>query len=167
MTWTGFTINGVFKDLSHLQTKVMPIDIGGNTVLLNVSYGSHCFSDEKENDSKLSLRNEVRYWSEERYCGSLELPKILSSRFDSDSYVVAYYKTKKNGEQYHYMGIHDYAIFFEITKPVNLNNTLNIKVISAYQKDSWGEMPKGKAYKIRWILGQRLEGNSILKNKKR
>ncbi|MGR3159701.1 hypothetical protein ABMY16_21500 [Vibrio vulnificus] len=165
MTWTGFNIDGTFKDLSHLQSKTIQTDIGGQAVFLNVSYGNHCFSDEKENGQKLPFREE-RYWCEERYQRSHELPEMLEDRF-VESFATPYYNHRKNGEQYHYMEIHDYVIFFEITKPSNTTDRLNIKIISAYEQDGWGEVPPGKRYKVRWILSERLAGRSILKRSKR
>lgn len=159
MTWTGYTINGVFKDLSHLQTKTIEVEIDKTLISLHVSYGDHCFTDEKDNGTIIR----GRYWSEERYQRSLELPDYIKNTF-IDSYAIPYLKRKKVGESYHYMEIYDYAIFFEINKP-DIENTLKIKVISAYEVDSWGKgtMPKGKRFRIRWILEQRLKKHSILK----
>jgi hypothetical protein len=165
VTWTGFNIEGTFKDLSHLQSKTMQTEIGGQVVYLHVSYGTHCFSDEKENGQRLPFREE-RYWCEERYQRSHDLPKMLEGGF-VESFATPYYNHRKNGEQYHYMEIHDYVIFFEITKPSNTTNELNIKIISAYEQDGWGEVPPGKRYKVRWILSERLAGRSILKRPKR
>ncbi len=165
MSWTGFRIEGVFKDLSHLQSSTIQVDIGGLTCSLHVSYGAHCFSDEKENGPKLPIR-ERRWWCEERYQRSLELPTMLAERF-VESHAIPYYNHRRNGEQYHYMEIHNYVVFFEITKPENTNNTLNVKIISAYELDAWGEVPKGKRYRVRWILSERLAGRSILKRPNR
>lgn len=165
MSWSGFNIGGVFKDLSHLQSRTFQVDIAGQQINLHVSYGMHCFSDEKGNGPLLPLR-EKRYWCEDRYIRSLELPEILEEGF-VESYAIPYFNSRKNGEQYHYMEVHDYAIFFELTKPVNTTNDLNVKIISAYELDAWGEVPQGKRYKVRWILGERLAGRTILKRQRK
>jgi len=62
------------------------------------------------------------------------------------------------------MEVYDYAIFFDINKPKDSDNVLKIKVISAYEVDQWGKnsLPKGKAKRIKWILGQRNKGLSAL-----
>ena len=163
MNWTGFTINGVFKDLSHLVPTTLTTEIKEQVISLEFSFGSHCFTDEKDNGPVLPIG---RYWSEDRYQCSLQLPTLIRDNFVS-SFAVPYYNAHKNGEQYHYMEAYDYLIFFEIKKPVDLNDTLKIIIISAYEKDKWGEVPSGKPYKVRWILSERLAGNSIIKRKKR
>jgi hypothetical protein len=174
MTWNGYTIEGTFKDLSHLKSKTIETEIDQTAISLKISYADHCFTDEK-NNGPLVLQNKFwsrskgrwefkdRYWSEDRYLRSLDLPKHIETSF-FDAYAVPYYHRKSNGEKYHYMEIYEYAIFFEITKP-NIENTLNIKITSAYEVESWGRetIPKGKPFKVRWILSQRLLGKSILK----
>lgn len=162
VSWRGFNIEGRFKDLSHLRSNTITTEISGQAISLNVSYGSHCFTDEKENGPPVLPG---RYWSEERYNRSFDLPDFIENNFTL-SFAVPYFNKNKNGEQYHYMEAFDYVIFFEITKPYNSANTLNIKIISAYELDQWGSVPKGKPYKVRWILSERLAGNSILKRKK-
>lgn len=163
MKWKNLVINGINKDLSHLNPTVMKVEISDKTISLNISYGDHCFTDEKENGPFISYN---RYWSENRYERSLELPTYLEKNF-LKSFAIPYFKKHKIGESYHYMEAFDYAIFFEITKP-DIENTLNIKIVSAYEIEEWGQgtMPVGKPYKIRWILSQKLEGNSILNKKK-
>ncbi|WP_020198199.1 hypothetical protein [Vibrio owensii] len=59
---------------------------------------------------------------------------MLEERF-VESHAIPYYNHRKNGEQYHYIEIHDYVIFFEITKPDNTDNELKVKIISAYELD--------------------------------
>jgi hypothetical protein len=174
MTWNGYDIKGTFKDLSHLKSKKIETEIDQTAISLNISYGDHCFTDEKNNGPFLFSNRfwskqkncwefKDRYWSEDRYLMSLNLPKYIETSF-FDAYAVPYYNKKRNGEKYHYMEIFEYAIFFEITKP-NIENTLNIKIISAYEVEPWGKetIPKGRPFKVRWILSQRLLGNSILK----
>ena len=176
MTWTGFQINGIHKKLDHLRTHEITTEINNRSMILKVSFGCHCFTDEKKNGPKLQFKEcrsksrckECRYWSEDRYIRSLELPSMIKNNF-VDSYAVPYRHQHKNGEQYHYLEIYDYAIFFEITKPEKINDMLNLKIVTAYEIDDWGKgnTPPGKKYKVRWILQERLAGNSILKRKKR
>ncbi|NOH36404.1 hypothetical protein [Vibrio chagasii] len=163
MTWKGFTIEGDFYDLTHLQSTSHDIEVDGNSVKLHVSYANHCFTDEKENGPIL-FRREGRYWCHERYQRSIELPELIRNKL-IDNYAVPY-MTKK-GESYHYMEAFDYAIFFSISKPNGTTNELKLRVNSAYEVDDWGKgtLPKGKAKRVSWILSQRLQGKSVLKRK--
>lgn len=161
MTWRGFTIQGKWKDLSHLQAFDFVVEIDGQPLTLLVTFGNHCFTDEKENGPML-FRNDGRYWSEERYQCSLQLPRLIKEGFIA-AYAIAYL-SRKRAEQYHYTEIYDYAIFFDINKPANMPNTLRIKVVSAYELDQWGKetLPKGDPKKIKWILSQRVKGLTAL-----
>lgn len=158
MSKKGFTIKGEWKDLSHLQEFSFNAEVDGQSVTLLVTFGDHCFTDEKENGPIL-FQN--RYWSEARYQLSLQLPAIVREGFIK-SYATVFI-SRKSGEQYHYVETYDYAIFFDINKPVTAD-TLKIKVVSAYELDQWGKntLPKGKVKRIRWILSQRLQGKSAL-----
>lgn len=160
MTWTGFTIQGKRKDLTHLQGFDLDVEVDGQPLKLLVTFGSHCFTDEKENGPMLF--KEGRYWSEERYQCSLQLPDLIRNGF-INAYAVAYLNQKR-AEQYHYTEIHDYAIFFDINKPANLPNTLRIKIVSAYEIDPWGKatLPKSNPKRVKWILSQRMKGLSAL-----
>lgn len=155
-------INGVSRDMSHLDPFQMQADIDGQAVTLNFTFFNHCFTDEK-GDIPMGFKNEERYWSEDRYRDSLNLRKLLEKNFLSHYAVV--YLNKKRAEQYHVMEIHDYAIFFDINKPEHISNSLKIKIISAYTVDPWGKhaLPKGTPKKVRWILSMRLKGLSALK----
>lgn len=157
MDWRGFTINGEFKDLSHLNSFSMTTEIDGINIELIFTFLSHCFTDEK-GGTKMPFTHEERYWSNERYHLSLALPKLIKDKFLSKYAIV--FKSHKSAEQYHYMEAYDYAIFFNINKPKNTNNTLKIKIISAYEVEQWGKntLPKGKPKRISWILSQRNKG---------
>ncbi|MBO2618329.1 hypothetical protein [Shewanella algae] len=162
MTWKGFTIGGVFKDLSHLTPFGITVDINGTQVSVVFSYHNHVFTDKKAAGEKLRIQGETRYWSEDRYELSRTLPELIRAQF-LDKYAVPYLN-KDSNEQYHYMEIHDYAIFFEISTPTKSPNELRVKIISAYEPDRWGAgtLPKGKAYKVRWILSKRYNGEFVL-----
>ncbi len=163
MSWTGFEIEGTYFDLSHLQSATVEVSVDGKDVKLHVSYGHHCFTDQKQNGRCLFKKDE-RYWCHSRYERSKELPSIIADELPNN-YAIPH--MTPNGESYHYMAVHDYAIFFTITKPVGTDNELKLRVISAYELDGWGRgtLPKGKPKKVRWILSERLQGRSILNRK--
>jgi hypothetical protein len=59
------------------------------------------------------------------------------------------------------MDAHEYAIFFEIRKPQNMDNFLRLNVVSAYEVETWGRggMPsKGPLLNVRYVLEKRNEG---------
>lgn len=161
MSWRGFHIEGEFKDLSHLSNFTMLVDVDGKPLELEVSFLSHCFSDEK-GGVLLPLKREVRYWSEDRYQASFRLRELIEANFIS-AYAIPYLNKKRN-EQYHYMEAHDYAIFFDINKPEGTEDKLKLKIVSAYELDQWGKgaVPKGKAKRVSWILSRRNGNQSAL-----
>lgn len=161
MKWLGFNINGKFKDLSHLNPFSMTVTDDNVEIELNISFFNHCFTDEKGGE-RMPFKNEERYWSEDRYLLSRQLPDLIKNNF-KDKYAVVY-RNKKGSEQYHYMEVFGYAVFFDINKPAGTENNLKIKIISAYELDDWGKssLPKGKAKKIKWIIGQRNKNLSAL-----
>ncbi|MBY7902426.1 hypothetical protein KW459_16070 [Vibrio fluvialis] len=161
MSWTGFTIDGRFYDLTHLQTSTFEVSIDGKSVKLYVSYSSHCFTDEKGHGPQI-IKRERRHWSHERYERSKDLPAIMQHKL-LEHYAIPY--QSRGGESYHVLEVHDYAIFFSVTKPSDSDNELKIKVNSAYELDTWGKssLPKGKPKRVSWILSQRLQGKSVLK----
>jgi hypothetical protein len=159
MNWKGFDINGLWKDLSHLRPLSVEVPIDDMNVTLRVTFGSHCFTDEKGSGPEILIPGQTRYWSEDRYQASFKLPDLIRNEFIT-SYAVAF-RSWSGGEQYHYLAIHDYAIFFDINKP-EIPDTLKIKVVSAYEMETWGSRPKGNAKKISWILSQRLQGKKVL-----
>lgn len=159
VSWRGFHINGKFKDLSHLSTFTMYVDVDGKPIELEVSFLNHCFSDEK-GGVRLPFKYEERYWSEDRYQSSFQLRGLIEAKFMS-SYAIPYLNKKQN-EQYHYMESYDYAIFFDINKPKGSVDKLKLKIVSAYELDPWGSdtVPTGKAKKVSWILSRRLNNQS-------
>lgn len=161
MSWTGFNINGVFKDLSHLQSFTTVALIDGVEIALTFSFLNHCFTDEK-GDVQMPFRYEERYWSEARYDLSKGLPDLIKRNF-LDKYAVPFLNKKRN-EQYHYMELYGYAIFFDINKPNGTTNELKIKIVSAYEVEEWGRLtlPKKSPKKVSWILSQRNQGKSAL-----
>ena len=92
MTWTGFTIDGNFYDLSHLQSSEHYVMVDGQEVKLHVSYSNHCFTDQKENGAML-FKKEQRYWCHERYARSKELPNLIQNNL-IEHYAVPYLSKK-------------------------------------------------------------------------
>ena len=164
--WKGFDINGTYKDLSHLQDFSIKTEIDGTEIKLTFSFLSHCFTDEK-GGFRMPFKQEERYWSEDRYELSKTLPDLLRSNF-LDKYAIPYLN-KKSHEQYHYMEIYDYAIFFDINKPDGTSNTLKIKIVSAYELDEWGKsgLPKNQPKRVRWILSQRNQRKFTLQKRQK
>ncbi len=161
MAPSGFLINGAWKDLSHLNGIEHYVYVNNKQVKLIFTFLNHCYTDEK-GDVEMPFKHERRYWSEERYQQSLQLPTLLAKEF-TEKYAIAY-RTRKGAEQYHYMEIHDYAIFFDISIPAGEPDTIKIKVVSAYNVDAWGRssLPKGKRFKLGWVLSRRIQGFKIL-----
>ncbi|MEZ6994383.1 MULTISPECIES: hypothetical protein [unclassified Aeromonas] len=161
MSWRGFEIEGEFRDLSHLGSFVMTVNVDSRDIELIVSFLSHCFTDEK-GGFRMPFKHEERYWSEERYKASFQLRGLIEKNFIT-SYAIPYLNKKRN-EQYHYMEAYDYAIFFDINKPEGTEDTLKLKIVSAYELDQWGKgtVPKGKPKKVSWILSRRNNNQSAL-----
>ncbi|CAV17315.1 hypothetical protein [Vibrio atlanticus] len=165
MSWRGFTIDGQFYCLAHLQKKTIEVEIDSASVKLHLSYSGHCFTDDKEN-GPIILPRENRYWCHDRYELSKGLPDMIEQGLIS-SYAIPHF-AGKNNEQYHYMEAFDYAIFFTVRKPNNTTNELNLRIASAYPVETWGKgsMPRGSAKRVSWILSKRLKGESVLGKKK-
>lgn len=159
--WTSFNIYGKKYDLSHLQPFDHVVNVDGEQVTLHVTFGHHCFTDQKGN-GPLIYKNEGRYWSQERYECTLNLPRIIKENM-IHAYAVPYLNLKNN-EQYHYLELeeYEYAIFFDINRPENSTNRLKLKIVSAYERDQWGTAPKGSPKRISWIFSQRLKGMTAL-----
>ena len=163
MNWRGFNIDGQYYDLTHLCPFVVSHMVDDIQTNIRVTFGHHCFTDEKENGRCL-FKPDQRYWSQERYDLSFNLPVLVRDNLFSNSSYAVPYMNRHSNEQYHYMEAYDYAIFFDINKPSGSGDSLKVKIISAYEVDEWGKsgLPKGKAKRVSWILSQRLKGNYIL-----
>ncbi|EPN23438.1 hypothetical protein A235_32962 [Pseudomonas syringae pv. actinidiae ICMP 19079] len=69
----------------------------------------------------------------------------------------------ESSQRYFCLDLHDYAIFFSISKPQGTTNLLKLRIISAYEVATWGRpaLPRGKPHNIRYILEMRNAGKSI------
>lgn len=168
LNWEEFTILGKTFCCRHLKPSAYTTELQTGKVTLHITYGNHCFTDEKENGPMLFGEGRyARYWCQERYDHSLELPNILMTALATNAYCVPHYSG--DNEQYHYIEAGDYAIFFNLNKPQGTVDQLKLKVVSAYPIAEWGRasIPKGKAYKINYIIQERVGGRSILEKRKR
>lgn len=162
MRWTEISDRGRRYCMAHLQPFTHMFCIDGRKVSIQFTFGFHCFTDEKGEGKLISNRGEQRYFAPTRWEASKELrPWILERMLDAR--VTLYYDPKRQ-RRYFCLDLYDYAIFFQITKPADLVNTLKMLVISAYPVDQWGRgsLPhKGPHHNLSWVLLQRMQGISL------
>ncbi len=164
MRWDNLTINGKEVCMAHLQPTVRTFQLGASEVSVEFTFGLHCFTDNKENGELIvhPKTKEERYFCPNRYALSKQLIDYIDRRF-IDSKVRAHF-AGKNNRRYFCLDAHEYAIFFEIRKPQNMNNFLRLNVVSAYEVETWGRggMPtKGQLLNVRYVLEKRNEGVAI------
>ncbi|MDO7925972.1 hypothetical protein Q6A51_04225 [Pseudomonas sp. KFB-139] len=161
MQWNDLIINGTTYSLAHLQPFERVYDIAGEQVTIHFEFGFHCFTDDKGNGKQLYYKREHRYFCLARYHYSSQLRDYIDRRFFEGLAVP--HNSKKSGQRYFCLDLHDYAIFFSITKPQGSVNRLKLHVISAYEVDQWGRhsLPRGKPFNVRFILEKRNKGESV------
>lgn len=161
MQWNHLVINGVTKSMAHLQPFEMTFEVAGNQLTVRFEFGFHCFTDDKGNGEPLRHKHEHRYFCPSRYHCSTQLRDYIERRFYTG--MVLPHNSKNSGQRYFCLDLHDYAIFFSITKPAETTNLLRMHVISAYEVDTWGRhsLPKGKAFNTRYVLEMRNKGKSV------
>ncbi|HHF7277107.1 TPA: hypothetical protein ACPSFP_001760 [Haemophilus influenzae] len=168
--YSTFTVNNQVFDLTHLNPQQFQIKIAEDFYTANLQFGNHCFTDEKENGPLFSTKlrkdgsYEYRYFSKNRFLDTQQLPDILKTIFtENSSYYVIPFK-RANDEQYHYLDNGYFAIFFYLNKIDIVNKTLNIYVISAYDKTTYtSNLPKGKPFKLSFVLFKRTKGEYLIK----
>lgn len=168
--YSTFTVNNQVFDLTHLNPQQFQIEISGDFYTATLQFGNHCFTDEKENGPLFSAKlrkngsYEYRYFSKDRFLDTQQLPHILKTIFiENSSYYVIPFK-RANDEQYHYLDNGYFAIFFYLNKIDTVNKTLNIYVISAYDKTTYtSNLPRGKAFKLSFVLFTRITGKYLTK----
>lgn len=169
--YSTFTVDNQDFNLTHLNPQQFQIKIAEDFYTATLQFGNHCFTDEKENGPLFSTRDrkdgscEYRYFSKDRFLDTQQLPLILKTIFtENSSYYVIPFKTKTSEEQYHYLDNGYFAIFFYINKIDTVNKTLNIYVISAYDKTTYtSNLPRGKAFKLSFVLFTRITGKYLTK----
>lgn len=165
MAYQPFNANGRVFSLTHLNPRSVSVNIDNDIYDVSLEFGCHCFTDEKQNGPFYRREgNKVRYWSEERYNDSLMLPNLVQNLLVDHSTYIVPFKKKKKEEQYHYLDNGFYAIFFYIKKIDIIQKTMTIYVVSAYDKSIYnGQLPVGKAYRLSWVLSERVKGKFIIK----
>lgn len=160
MQWKDLIIGGKTLSMAHLQPFDLMFDVAGEQVTVKFEFGFHCFTDDKGNGELLCFRHERRYFCRDRYHCSTQLREYMERRF-YNGLAVPYFVA--NNQRYYCLDLHEYAIFFSISKPENSTNLLKLRVISAYEVATWGRhsLPRGKPHNVRYILEMRNAGKSV------
>ena len=161
MQWNDLVINGATKSMKHLQPLVLTFDVAGQKLTVKFEFGFHCFTDDKGEGELLRHKGEKRYFCPSRYHCSTQLRDYIERRFFEG--MVVPHNSKHGGQRYFCLDLHDYAIFFSISKPQGTTNHLRLHVISAYDVANWGRhsLPRGKAFNVRYVLEMRNNGKSV------
>nr|WP_256261150.1 hypothetical protein [Pseudomonas gingeri] len=161
MQWNDLVIGGRTFTMEHLQPFELVFDIASEQVMVKFEFGFHCFTDDKGIGELLRFRGEQRYFCADRYHCSTQIVDYIRRRFIS-SIALPFFVV--NSQRYFCLDIHDYAIFFSISKPAGTSNLLKVRVVSAYEVATWGRgnLPKkGKPRNVRYILEMRNAGKSV------
>lgn len=161
--WRDIVAGGRTYDMTHLHPFEMSTVIGDVDVRLSVNFGWHVFTDEKGQGKPFRWGDgsEERYFSVGRYNTSHQTAQFVRERMVT-AYVRPYFDKSQN-ENYFCLDTDDLAIFLAVHKSSEEANLLKCRVISAYEVDQWGRegLPKGKAYKMRYVLDMRNQGHSV------
>nr|WP_247839909.1 hypothetical protein [Pseudomonas sp. MWU12-3103b] len=160
MEWKDLNIGGRQYSMEHLQPFELVFEVAGNQLVVKFEFGLHCFTDDKGHGQLIRHRGESRYFCPERHHCSSQIAEYLHKRFFK-GLVVPFYV--ENSQRYFCLDLHDYAIFFSISKPQGTTNLLKVRIISAYEVAEWGraKLPKGKPHNVRYILEMRNAGKSV------
>lgn len=148
--------------MAHLQPFEMVFQVAGAALTVKFEFGFHCFTDDKGDGETLFHKGERRYFCASRYNCSSQLRDYIERRF-FEGVAVPHNSKNGGGQRYFCLDLHDYAIFFSISKPAGTTNLLKLRVISAYEVDTWGRpsLPKGRPFNVRYILEMRNQGKSV------
>lgn len=161
MAWRDIRVGDEVYSMSHLHAQEHVVDVNGVAVTIELSFGFHVFTDEKQKGHLIRFKNEARYFCVERYEGSKTVtPRILAA-IESGDYITAFI-SKVQGQRYYHLSLHDDFILMEIRKPADRPDTLRIHVVTAYTLDDWGRPTKGRNLKFKYVLEQRLQGKKIV-----
>ncbi|QHC93067.1 hypothetical protein [Pseudomonas chlororaphis] len=147
--------------MAHLQPFELVFEVAGEQLAVKFEFGFHCFTDDKGEGELLRHKGENRYFCPSRYHCSTQLRDYIERRFFEG--MVVPHNSRKGGQRYFCLDLHDYAIFFSISKPQGTTNYLRLHVISAYDVANWGRhsLPRGKAFNVRYVLEMRNKGKSV------
>jgi len=161
----NLSVDGKNYCMKHLAPFTFMAELANipGPVQLTISYSNHVFSDQKGNGPAVSAD---RFFCADRYAASLNLPRMLTTNLLA-SYIVPHIN-KSNNEMYHYMEVHDYAIFFDLRKDNSHPNGLKLYVVSAYEVNQWGRhsIPKNKPVKFAFVAHLRLNGQTYYTSRK-
>jgi len=149
--------------MTHLHPFELTTPIGDADVRVAVNFGWHVFTDEKGNGKPFRWGDgsEDRYFSPRRHATSYQAAEFMRERM-----IAAYVRPcfdKGQNENYFHLDTDDLAIFLAVHKATEEANFLKCRVISAYEVDRWGRegLPKGRSYKMRYVLDMRNKGHSV------
>lgn len=148
--------------MGHLHPFNLNVNVAGRKIEIEVSFGLHVFTDEKETGPLIIHRGERRYFSTSRYNDSFQLGAFLQQRFAEGHARV--YRHRTGGQKYFVFDVNDYAIFMTIRKPMNTSNLLKLLIVSAYTVDPWGRtsLPsRAKLHRMAYVLDMREQGKQI------
>jgi hypothetical protein len=160
MEWKDLIVGGRKYCMAHLQPFELSYEVAEQQLSVKFEFGFHCFTDDKGHGQPLRHRGENRYFCADRHHCSSQIADYLHKRFFKGLAVPFYVE---NSQRYYCLDLHDYAVFFSISKPQNTTNLLKLRVISAYEVAEWGraKLPKGKPHNVRYILEMRNAGKSV------
>jgi len=159
--WNNVNTGCEVLSMTHLHPGVHKIEVSGGQAEIEISFGFHVFTDQKEIGNIINFRGEKRYFCLERYEGSKTIVRRILSAIENGEYITAFI-SKGQGQRYYHLNHHKDFILMEIRKPKDKENFLRIHVVTAYTLDEWGEVNKGKNLRFRYVLEQRLQDKKIV-----
>lgn len=159
--WNDVNTGYEVISMKHLHPQLHKIDVSGTQVEIEISFGFHVFTDQKQVGKMINFRGEERHFCLERYEGSKTIVQRILSAIENGEYITAFI-SKGQGQRYYHLNHHDDFILMEIRKPGDKENFLRIHVVTAYTLDEWGTVNKGKNLRFRYVLEQRLQGKKIV-----
>lgn len=161
MEWNDVDTGREVFSMTHLHPQLHKVNVSGEQAELEISFGFHVFTDQKQVGKVMNFRGETRYFCQERYEGSKTIVNRILSAIAEGEYITAFI-SKGKGQRYYHLNHHNDFILMEIRKPKGKDNFLRIHVVTAYTLDEWGTVNKGKNLKFRYVLEQRLQGKKIV-----
>ena len=88
--WRDVNNFGQIYSLDHLHPVKHDVVIKGVVVSLDITFGFHVFTDEKESGCRIQHQREVRYFCPERHSGSLSLKERILNAVSGGEYVTVF-----------------------------------------------------------------------------
>ena len=159
--WRDIRTGETVFPMRHLHPQRCCVDVNGTSVDIEISFGFHVFTDEKQTGMLMKFKEEQRFFCRERYEGSKTIVHRILTAIENGEYITAFI-SKGQGQRYYHLSHHDDFILMEIRKPQDRNNSLRIHVVTAYTLDEWGTVNKGRNLRFRYVLEQRLQGKKVV-----